>query len=120
MIDIDQFKAVNDAHGHARGDEVLVQVANTLRANNAGNGVIARHGGEEFAWLLPAMGIEQARLQSEYLREAVAFASEALPVTVSIGVTKAIAGDTVSTLLLRADEALYAAKHAGRNRVMVV
>ena len=118
LLDIDHFKAVNDTHGHAAGDEVLVQVANTLRASSAGHGLLARHGGEEFAWVLPGIDLDQAVLQCEYVREAMKFASEALPVTISIGVAKAQPGDSIASLLQRADTALYAAKHAGRDRVM--
>ena len=119
LLDIDHFKAVNDTHGHPVGDEVLVRVADALRASSAGHGVLARHGGEEFAWLMPGVDLQQARLQCEYLREAVAFTSGALPVTVSIGVSDWRAGDTVASLLTRADHALYAAKRAGRNQVML-
>ena len=118
LLDIDHFKAVNDTHGHAVGDDVLVQVANSLRASSAGHGLLARHGGEEFAWVLPGIDLDQAVLQCEYLREAVKFASAALPVTISIGVASAQPGDTIGSLLQRADTALYAAKHAGRDRVM--
>lgn len=118
LLDIDHFKAVNDTHGHAVGDRVLVDVANSLRASSAGHGVLARHGGEEFAWVLSGVGLDQAVLQCEYLREAVKFASAALPVTISIGVAAAQPGDTIASLLQRADAALYAAKDAGRDRVM--
>jgi diguanylate cyclase (GGDEF)-like protein len=118
LLDIDHFKSVNDTHGHAAGDEVLVRIAGTLRAGSAGHGLLARHGGEEFAWLLPDVDLPQARLQCEFLREAVAFASGALPVTISIGVTQAMPGDGVASVLQRADEALYAAKRAGRDRVI--
>lgn len=117
LVDIDHFKAVNDTHGHAVGDEVLVAVANAMRGSSAGHGLLARYGGEEFAWVLHNVDIAQARLQCEYLREAVAFAADALPVTVSIGVSSAHPGDNVASLLERADRALYAAKAAGRNRV---
>ena len=117
LVDIDHFKAVNDTHGHAVGDEVLLRVANAMRASSAGHGLLARYGGEEFAWLLPDVDLAQARLQCDYLREAVAYATDALPVTVSIGVSAARPGDSVASLLERADRALYAAKGAGRNRV---
>ena len=120
LLDIDHFKDINDTHGHAVGDEVLVQVADTLRASSAGHGLLSRHGGEEFAWLLPDVDLEQARLQCEYLREAVAFASEALPVTVSIGVTQAHPTDTAGSLMQRADQGLYAAKRGGRDRVVAI
>ena len=117
LLDIDHFKAINDTHGHPAGDEVLVQVAATLRATSAGHGLLARHGGEEFAWLLPEVDLAQATLQCEYAREAVAFASQALPVTISIGVSAHRPGDTVGEWLQRADAALYAAKRGGRDRV---
>ena len=118
LLDIDHFKAVNDTHGHAAGDDVLVQVANTLRASSAGHGLLARYGGEEFAWVLTGVSLDQALLQCEYLREAVKFASAALPVTISIGVAGAQPGDSVASLMQRADTALYAAKRGGRDRVM--
>ncbi|MBB1061473.1 sensor domain-containing diguanylate cyclase [Lysobacter spongiae] len=118
LLDIDHFKTVNDTHGHAAGDEVLVQVADVLRATSAGFGLVSRHGGEEFAWLLPEADLERARIQCEYLREAVAFASEAMPVTISVGLARRAPDDTVGDLMSRADKALYAAKHGGRNRVV--
>ena len=117
ILDIDHFKAINDTHGHPAGDDVLVQVAATLRATSAGHGLLARHGGEEFAWLLPEVDLAQATLQCEYAREAVAFASQALPVTISIGVSAHRPWDTVGEWLQRADAALYAAKRGGRDRV---
>ena len=117
LLDIDHFKAINDTHGHPAGDNVLVKVAATLRATSAGHGLLARHGGGEFAWLLPEVDLAQATLQCEYAREAVAFASQALPVTISIGVSAHRPGDTVGAWLQRADAALYAAKRGGRDRV---
>lgn len=117
LLDIDRFKSINDTHGHATGDEVLVLVASTLRASAGGHGLLARYGGEEFAWLLPDVDLEQARLQCEYMREAVAYASESLPVTVSIGLTRGLPGDQLADVMQRADGAMYAAKRAGRDRV---
>jgi diguanylate cyclase (GGDEF)-like protein len=117
LLDIDRFKAVNDTHGHVAGDGVLVQVADALRASAGGHGLLARYGGEEFAWLMPDTALEQARLQCDYLREAVAFASQALPVTISVGVTAGAPGERLAEVMQRADGALYAAKHRGRNRV---
>lgn len=117
LIDIDRFKAVNDTHGHLAGDRVLVQVAESLRDSAGGRGVLARYGGEEFAWLMPDTTPDQARLQCEYLREAVAFAAQALPVTISVGVTAGMPGERLADVMQRADGALYAAKDKGRNRV---
>lgn len=117
MIDIDHFKVVNDVHGHLVGDRVLADVAGQLRSASGGHGTIARYGGEEFIWLLPDASLAQARLQCEYLREAVCHASESLPVTVSIGVVAWNAVETLALLMHRADQALYAAKRNGRDRV---
>lgn len=117
LADIDHFKAVNDTHGHAVGDEVLVRVASSLRVANGEAGLLARYGGEEFALVLPGMDLDAARRHCEALRRAVALASTSLPVTISIGVAARQPGEDKAALLQRADEALYAAKRAGRNRV---
>lgn len=119
LLDIDHFKDINDSYGHAAGDEVLVQVASSLRSNAGGLGTIARHGGEEFAWLMPFTGLGEAHRLCETLRETVAYASQALPVTVSIGLVQAQPDDTVAVLMQRADHALYGAKRGGRDRVVV-
>jgi diguanylate cyclase (GGDEF)-like protein len=119
LLDIDHFKDINDTYGHAAGDEVLVQVAGSLRGNRTGLGTIARHGGEEFAWLLPRTALAQAQAHCEALRETVAYASQSLPVTISIGLAQATPEDTVSSLMQRADQALYTAKRTGRDRVVV-
>ena len=117
LADIDHFKAINDTHGHGAGDEVLARVAHGLRTAAAGIGLLARHGGEEFAWLLPGAGLEEAIRRCEALRAAVADAPAGLPTTISIGVARRQPGDDKASLLQRADLALYAAKRAGRNRV---
>lgn len=119
IIDIDHFKVVNDVHGHLVGDQVLVEVAAQLRAASGGHGTIARHGGEEFVWLLPATPIAQAELQCHYLCEAVRHASDALPVTISVGLAASTPGESLASLMERADRALYAAKRNGRNRVEI-
>jgi len=119
LLDIDHFKDINDTYGHAAGDEVLVQVASSLRGNGGGLGTIARHGGEEFAWLLPYTELAQAHRHCEALRETVAYASQSLPVTISIGLVQALPDDTVSSLMQRADQALYTAKRSGRDRVVL-
>lgn len=119
LLDIDHFKDINDTYGHAAGDEVLVQVATSLRGNRTGLGTIARHGGEEFAWLLPHTALAQAHQHCEALRETVAYASQSLPVTISIGLVQATPTDSVSSLMQRADQALYTAKRSGRDRVVL-
>jgi len=131
LADIDLFKAINDTHGHLAGDQILRAVAGAVRAIGVGAGesepqrtaCLARFGGEEFVAVLPGVSLEDAVSAAERFRAQV----EALDVsrwspergvTISVGVTLIAAGDTLSTLLRRADEALYAAKASGRNRVV--
>jgi diguanylate cyclase (GGDEF)-like protein len=123
FLDLDRFKAVNDGHGHAVGDEVLVAVADLLRRHGRRGDLTARMGGEEFAVLLPETESSNALVVAERIRKAVEAEpvgrTVPLSVTVSIGVAVAAAGSTESpeSLLARADAALYRAKGAGRNRV---
>lgn len=119
LLDLDHFKTVNDVHGHAVGDQVLVEVAAQLRAAAGGQGVVARMGGEEFVWLLQDAPPSQAELLCAYACEAVRSASMALPVTISVGLAHRRAGESPTQLLERADQALYAAKRGGRDRVEV-
>ena len=124
MFDIDHFKRINDTHGHLVGDEAIRHVAkkavSTLRVTD----FVARYGGEEFVALLPGEEISGAAIAAERLREAVAKpfsgAGVALAVSISIGVT-GLRADTGSPeiLLSEADQALYASKQNGRNRVTV-
>lgn len=120
MLDIDHFKTINDLHGHAMGDEVLVAIGGLLRSQFAGSGLAARHGGEEFALLLADASADEARLQCEFVRQSIALLPLGLPVTVSIGVAEfRRRDDTVDAMFKRADEALYAAKRGGRDQVVV-
>jgi len=121
ICDLDHFKAVNDTYGHQVGDEVLVAVAGILRASSRDIDTPARFGGEEFAVILPETGLEGARVMAERIRLAVADAKiPSLPtsVTISIGVAcYPEHADEFNSLIQTADEALYDAKHQGRNRV---
>lgn len=123
LLDVDHFKLVNDRHGHAFGDEVLVEIAKRCRAALRSGDVLARLGGEEFAVLLPGQDEANATAVAERLRQAMANSaavgpSDRKPVTVSIGGACAVTGEfPLEELLLRADRALYAAKRAGRNCV---
>ena len=123
ILDVDHFKRVNDEHGHIAGDGVLKHIAEVLRSHVRGEDVAARIGGEEFAVLLPEESPEAARVFAERLRAAIAAASFApggVPrkMTISIGLADlAPSRATRSTLMRAADEALYAAKDAGRDRV---
>jgi diguanylate cyclase (GGDEF)-like protein len=123
LADLDDFKAVNDEHGHAAGDDVLREFADALRATVREIDVAARWGGEEFAVLLPGSDLEGALHVAERLREAIAARRIAGPggaqiaVTASFGVASSGGGRDVQELLRVADEALYEAKGAGKNRV---
>ena len=122
MIDIDNFKQVNDGFGHAVGDAVLQQFAARCRLLIREADCIGRLGGEEFAILLPETNLEQARTMAERIRQSIEQtaieASPGLKITCSIGVAQKTADDyTFDALLVRADSALYEAKRAGRNRV---
>ncbi|MEA2437989.1 MAG: hypothetical protein QOF65_2545 [Thermoleophilaceae bacterium] len=118
-IDIDDFKLINDLHGHPIGDEALRRVAEALRRGVGEHDSVFRVGGEEFAVLLPGCTAEQARPKAEHLRVAVASTPFALPLRVSIGLASC-PGDAQDrdALLERADDALYGAKRAGKNRVV--
>ena len=117
IADIDHFKTINDVLGHPAGDRVLVAVAQALRAACQGGSTIARFGGEEFALVMPDLAIDEALRSCEAMRRVVHGIAEAMPVTISVGVSTLRAGDTVSDLYARADAALYEAKRGGRNRV---
>ncbi len=121
MVDIDHFKRVNDTYGHGAGDIVLVDVANILRNCTRASDAAGRLGGEEFVVLCRHSTIEGALAAAEKLRVAIechAFAGVD-PITASFGVAAFREGDTVTSLLGRADAALYRAKNNGRNRVEV-
>ncbi|MGQ0708744.1 MAG: diguanylate cyclase domain-containing protein [Rhodoferax sp.] len=128
MVDVDHFKGYNDHHGHGAGDLCLTQVAQALQSClRRGGDLIARYGGEEFAVLLPATCESDALRQAQRMGEAVQALriahghSSASPwVSVSIGVAcvRASVHTSIGALTERADAALYAAKAAGRNRVM--
>lgn len=124
LLDIDHFKKVNDQYGHEAGDEVLRAVAQTLTRFFRDEDLVARLGGEEFSVLMPGIGAEACVQRAEALRERLAAQRTALPsgaelsVTVSIGVASYPAqGDDPAHLMRSADQALYAAKRAGRNAV---
>ena len=122
MIDVDRFKQVNDTHGHAVGDRVLVEVAERIRGSlRTDLDTVARFGGEEFTVILPETGGEGAAVVAEKLRAAVAATPfrDGFQVTVSVGVaTRPEDGTAPEELLRAADAALYEAKRSGRDRVV--
>jgi diguanylate cyclase (GGDEF)-like protein len=123
LADLDHFKQINDRHGHAAGDAVLRHAASTLSRSFRRSDVIARYGGEEFVILFPESQPASAVERLEQVRAEVALhpfqvSGAAVPITLSVGIATFPAdGETPADLLTRADERLYAAKRAGRNRV---
>jgi diguanylate cyclase (GGDEF)-like protein len=124
MLDLDHFKRVNDDHGHLAGDAVLVNLAGLLMRAVRNEDVVARFGGEELAVVLRAIPIDPAAQLAERLRKTIetsptAFHDKQIPATVSIGVASfpTTPAETVEQLVEAADQALYRAKHDGRNRV---
>ena len=125
MFDVDHFKAVNDQLGHAAGDDALRQMADRALRGVRSIDLVARLGGEEFVVVMPETDLHGGMMVAERLRQAMAgepFLFQAIgerrPITISAGVSIAAPGDTVDSLLQRADDALYEAKNGGRNRVV--
>lgn len=122
LFDVDNFKAINDAHGHQAGDRALVRLAEETARHIRRTDLLARWGGEEFVLLTPGSDGAEAWQAAEKLRASV----ERLPfdgfgpMTCSFGVTQYVEGDEMEHILGRADEALYLAKLNGRNRVEIV
>lgn len=136
ILDLDHFKRINDTHGHGVGDEALCGFAERIRSQlrrmdlighgstDSTDSTFGRYGGEEFLLLLPYAAGSGARSCLERLRAAMAAQGVAtsvgsLPITFSAGVAHYRAGETIATLLNRADETLYLAKSAGRDRIEV-
>jgi diguanylate cyclase (GGDEF)-like protein len=125
LLDIDDFKRVNDEHGHSGGDTVLQALGHALPSELRSTDLVARWGGEEFAVLLPDTPTADAASLAERVRLAVAqmdvkpVGAHSLRCTVSIGLSLATAQDTFDTLIARADKAMYLAKAGGKNRVVV-
>jgi diguanylate cyclase len=124
LLDIDNFKKLNDTYGHQTGDEALVHLSQLVQKNIRPHDVLARYGGEEFVILLPDTAIEEAsmvltRLQRELTKEFFLHGQDKLLITFSAGVAVRQPGETQAQVIERSDKALYAAKAAGKNRVTV-
>lgn len=126
MTDIDHFKTFNDTYGHLTGDQVLRLVALSVKQNVKGQDIAARYGGEEFAVILPNTVLRSAVTVADHIRRAV-MSKELMKrstgehlgrITISVGVATLRPGDTTQSLIGRSDACLYAAKRAGRNRVI--
>lgn len=125
LIDVDHFKQINDQHGHALGDEVLKQVAGILRDLSRSSDLTFRYGGEEFVVLLGKTGTKGAHIIAERIRKGIGAAQftvneKQVQATVSIGIAthNRLQQEHVNAIFERADQALYQAKHEGRNRVV--
>ena len=125
MLDIDHFKNFNDKYGHQAGDDVLRALADQMRQEVRAVDYVARYGGEEFVIILPEMAASEALTVAERLRKSIAASTviisegQSVNVTVSIGVaTFPEDADSKDKLIAVADKALYAAKAAGRNKVL--
>jgi diguanylate cyclase (GGDEF)-like protein len=127
MLDIDHFKRINDTHGHQGGDEILVKIAELIRPSPGDDILAARYGGEEFALILPetsldtaVRGAERLRRQIEDLTFAGPLAGLRLTASFGVAVSPHPVINTMNQLIREADDALYRAKHAGRNRVEIL
>jgi diguanylate cyclase len=123
LIDLDDFKRINDTHGHSVGDKVLLAVAQALKSSVRSSDLVARFGGDEFGLLASGVTLRQAegRLKAvaAQLAKASVIPGEDHGITVSCGIAEYSAGDTADSLMHRADQALYDAKRHGKNRVAI-
>ncbi len=120
MLDLDDFKSVNDTFGHQKGDEVLLATARLITQNVRVTDVVCRYGGEEFMVIMPQTGLEGAHACAEKLAQAIAANEFGIgrSLTASLGVARLLPGEMVQHMIRRVDMALYEAKKAGKNRVV--
>jgi diguanylate cyclase (GGDEF)-like protein len=122
-FDLDNFKEINDRHGHAMGDQVLQEIALALKRSMRPGDLVARIGGDEFAAIAPGLTLRQSESRMKAVLESIATQLGAVkrlrPVSLSCGVAECSAGDTAQSLIGRADQALSDAKKKGKNRIVV-
>lgn len=124
LADVDHFKKINDNYGHSAGDKTLKVIAGTLKKGLRETDFIARYGGEEFVMLFPETTLSELEIPLNQLREKISkipfkFKNVSVPISISFGATLLKTGDTARSAFDRADEALYEAKKAGRDKVIV-
>ncbi|MDR2678930.1 MAG: diguanylate cyclase [Zoogloeaceae bacterium] len=124
LLDIDDFKKLNDLHGHVAGDEALIHLATVIRENLRPQDTLARFGGEEFVIIFPETDLKEAisamtRLQRNLTRRIFLHANQRVLITFSAGIAQLQAGESQSSVIRRADAAMYESKKAGKNQVMV-
>lgn len=125
LLDIDHFKRLNDTYGHDAGDEALIHLVRVVKETLRPTDVIARFGGEEFVIILPETGVEEGmktmmRLQRELTKKYFLHKNEKVLITFSAGIAQRLPDESADAIIARADQALYRAKAAGRNRVFAV
>ena len=123
IVDVDDFKSINDTFGHAEGDKVLVGISDMLKGqiNKIPSSVIGRWGGEEFFFMLPKVSIDEAYKLLDEIRQKISDTKydEVGSRTISVGITEYQEGDTADDVFQRADEALYEAKGSGKNKICI-
>lgn len=125
VIDVDHFKHINDSYGHPVGDLVLRQLANTMKSNLRGNEPLYRYGGEEFLWLMQCKTVEEASQSALRLLTSIRTSSISIPdapsikMTATLGLAQVAEDENLSSVIKRADAALYEGKHAGRDRFVI-
>lgn len=122
ILDIDNFKIINDTYGHIEGDNVLKQLVQEVKSHLRSTDIFSRWGGEEFVIILPLTNVEKAKIAIENIRQLISSVifNKVGTVTCSFGVTEFNKDDTFHSVIIRADEAMYIAKRSGKNRVEVL